>query len=365
MKVKKLNMKNKKQQIREDCKNMNATDKEEYKKNLRLQKKKEEQDFKLKVKQEKDKKKLEFKKLPKEEKEKIKMQIKAKEVSTKYIEFPYLEELNTMQLEELKNNNWVCVDPGKSNLLYMKNKNGITMNYTNRNHIRNTKRIKYQKLIENYKDKKHISTIENTLSLYSCKTCDYKKFKQYIKHKNELYEILLFDYKKEIFRKYKWYSHINKKRTEAKLVNNIKKTFGKDVIIVEGDWSIGKQMRGCLSTPNLGLKRKLAQHFKVYNLDEFRTSLLNCKTETKNENIFLPDKKEISRKIHQVLTYQTESKRMGCINRDENSVNNMINLVKYYLEFKNRPEKFRRDYKFSDTTKDTNPTLLASSGIMP
>ncbi len=124
-------------------------------------------------------------------------------------------------------------------------------------------------------------------------------------------------------------------------------------------------MRGCLSTPNLGLKRKLAQHFKVYNLDEFRTSLLNCKTETKNENIYLPDKKEIPRKIHSILTYQTENKRMGCINRDENSVNNMIKLVKYYLEFKDRPEKFRRDYKFSDITKDTNPNLLASSGIMP
>ena len=162
-------------------------------------------------------------------------------------------------------------------------------------------------------------------------TNDYKKFKKYIKHKNELYEILLFDYKKEIFRKYKWYSHINKKRTEDNLVNNIKKTFGENTTICFGDWSIGKQMRGCLSTPNLGLKRKLAQHFKVYNLDEFRTSLLNCKTETKNENIYLPDKKEILRKIHSILTYQTENKRMGCINRDENSVNNMIKLVKYYL----------------------------------
>jgi hypothetical protein len=56
---------------------------------------------------------------------------------------------------------------------------------------------------------------------------------------------------------------------------------------------------------------------------------------------------------------------MGCINRDENSVNNMINLVKYYLEFKNRPDKFKRDYKFPDPIKDTNPNLLASSGIMP
>jgi hypothetical protein len=60
--------------------------------------------------------------------------------------------------------------------------------------------------------------------------------------------------------------------------------------------------------------------------------------------MYLPDKKGIERKIHSILTYQTESKRMGCINRDENAVNNMIKIVNTYLLNKTRPEKFRRDY---------------------
>ena len=60
------------------------------------------------------------------------------------------------------------------------------------------------------------------------------------------------------------------------------------------------------------------------------------------------------RKIHSVLTYQTESKRMGCINRDENAVNNMIKIVKSYIDKKERPEKYRREYKFSEKTKDDN-----------
>ena len=47
-------------------------------------------------------------------------------------------------------------------------------------------------------------------------------------------------------------------------------------------------------------------------------------------------------KIHSILTYQTESKRLGCINRDENSVNNMIKLVNYYFKYKDRPEIFKR-----------------------
>ena len=34
--------------------------------------------------------------------------------------------------------------------------------------------------------------------------------------------------------------------------------------------------------------------------------MLNCKTEDKNENLYLPDKKQVVRKLHSVLMYQTE-----------------------------------------------------------
>ena len=39
---------------------------------------------------------------------------------------------------------------------------------------------------------------------------------------------------------------------------------------------------------------------------------------------------------------------MGCVNRDENAVNNMIKIVNTFIKDKTRPEKFRRDYKFSE-----------------
>jgi hypothetical protein len=63
------------------------------------------------------------------------------------------------------------------------------------------------------------------------------------------------------------------------------------------------------------------------------------KTEEKCENLYLPDKKGIVRSIHSILTYQTENNRMGCINRDENATNNMIKLVNYFIENKDRPNK--------------------------
>lgn len=63
------------------------------------------------------------------------------------------------------------------------------------------------------------------------------------------------------------------------MVNKIAKRYNKDHIIIIGDWSIGKQMRNFISIPNLTLKRKLQELFKVYNIDQFRTFCLSYKTE--------------------------------------------------------------------------------------
>jgi hypothetical protein len=85
---------------------------------------------------------------------------------------------------------------------------------------------------------------------------------------------------------------------------------------------------------------------------------LNYKTEEKNENIYLPDKKGKMRKVHAVLTYQMQNNRLGCINRDKNSVYNMKKLTLYYLENKSRPEKYKRglelEKKQKTPTKESN-----------
>ena len=56
---------------------------------------------------------------------------------------------------------------------------------------------------------------------------------------------------------------------EDNLLNKIEKEYSKEHIVIIGDWSIGKQMSNFISTPNIILKRKLKERFKVYNIDEF------------------------------------------------------------------------------------------------
>lgn len=80
-------------------------------------------------------------------------------------------------------------------------------------------------------------------------------------------KILLEKYKADIFRQYKWYGYVNKEKAHAseraKLVNEITDFYGENVIIIYGDWSKEKQMKGVISVPGIGLKRR----FKVYNCE--------------------------------------------------------------------------------------------------
>lgn len=155
-------------------------------------------------------------------------------------------------------------------------------------------------------------------------------------------EVLYKLYQNTKFRQYKWYAFINKKRTEDNMLNKIEKTYTKNSIIIIGDWSIGKQMKNFISTPNLSLKRKLQERFRVYDIDEYRTSCLNYKTEEVCNNLYLPDKKSKERKMHSILTYKMENKRNGCINRDKNGCKNIAKLFNYYMEYNERPEKYKR-----------------------
>jgi hypothetical protein len=347
-KQRKQNMKNKRKDNKKKTKDMTEEQKAEFKKKSDEEKKKKEQEFKLKLKEKKDKEKEEFKKLSKEEQKKILDKRKEEIKESKILngtDFLYLEDLNDKQLEEVKKNNWSVIDPGKSCLLMMKDKNGKKYRYTNRKHAKLTKRLKYQRLIQNYKNKNDISKVENELTKYNSRTCNFEKFKEFIKNKNKINTMLFEKYNKEIFRKYKWYGYLNRKHTETKMIKEIKNTFGKDSIIFFGDFSFKTNChKGNISTPNNRLKRLIGKQIKLYNLDEFRTSKLNHKTEEVCENLYLPDANGVIRKLHSVLTYKMENGQMGCINRDENAVNNMIKIVNHYLVKKERLLKYRRDY---------------------
>jgi hypothetical protein len=322
---------------------VNELQKEQQKK---INMKKAKQEYKGLSKKEKEQ--LKIKKRKKQKKIK-KLQKKVKKITKpKYIEFPYIDEVDKKELV----GNHVFIDPGKNCLLATLDDNGKRLLYTNKQRVTETKRLKYQRLIKNWKDKLGISTIENELSNYNSKTCDIDKFKIYITEKNKTNNKLFKLYENRKFRQYKWYGYINNKRANDNMLNIIEKQFGKNPIIIHGDWCIKKSMRSFISTPNISIKRKLKERFKVFNIDEYRTSCLHHKTNEKGDHLYFIDKKKKRRKLHSVLTFKMETTkkecnkyRLDCINRDYNGCLNMKMIFNHYMETGDRPLRYRRGYE--------------------
>ena len=301
--------------------------------------KKGRKDAKEMTEEEKERKKLDKKILQDEKKElnKLKQKDKPKKIE-KIQEFPYIDDVEKVDLE----GKHIFIDPGKRSLFTMMNDDGKFYSYTNKQRVNETKRLKYQNILKKYRDELEITSKENELSLYNSKSCNINKYREFITKKINTNEVLYRLYQNNKFRQYKWYAFINKKRTEDNMLNKIEKTYTKDSIIIIGDWSIGKQMKNFISTPNLSLKRKLQERFKVYNIDEYRTSCLNYKTEELSKNLYLVDKRNKERKMHSILTYKMENKRNGCINRDKNGCKNIQKVFNYYIEYDERPERYKR-----------------------
>jgi len=305
--------------------------------------------------EDKERDKITKKKLQDEKNEmnKLKQKIKPKKVEKTH-EFSYIDDV---EKEELKGNH-IFIDPGKRSLFTMMNDDGKFYSYTNKQRVNETKRLKYQNILKKYRDELEITSKENELSSYNSKSCIINKYREFITKKTNTNEVLYKLYQNNKFRQYKWYAFINKKRTEDNMLNKIEKTYTKDSIIIIGDWSIGKQMKNLISTPNLSLKRKLQERFKVYDIDEYRTSCLNYRTEELCKNLYLPDKKNKERKMHSILTYKMENKRNGCINRDKNGCKNIQKVFNYYIEYDERPERYRRGVDLQKTTNRNSAVKL-------
>jgi len=261
----------------------------------------------------------------------------------------------------------VFVDPGKRTLFTMmdndtsKRDKDRFFSYTNKMHVKMNKRLKYQRVIANFPAlyrEQHGMTEEDhsVLTGLNGKSCRPEEFRHFVNARETSDKIEGKMYREKKYRQYRWYAHINKKRAEDTMLNMIDSRYpSSEYTIIMGDWSPSTQMKHFISTPNLGLKRKLKERFRVYDIDEFRTSKLAFHTQEKTKCLYLPDKKNKMRKRHPILTYQMENNRKGCINRDKNACKNIQLVFDSIIETGERPERFRRNYKLDDG-KSKTPT---------
>ena len=283
------------------------------------------------------------------------------------MEFTKVENLSEEKCDEYLTDKYklVSLDPGKIRPISMIDENNKFFKYTacRRRVETYTKRSNY--IILQEKKKNGIIEKETKLSNYNSRTLNQEKYKNFITNKTCLNNEVKEFYQKPLFRKLAFRRFIRTKQSEVKLLNDIENTYltkeeikqGKKIVILHGDYSRTSQMKGCISTPNIGMKKLLLSRFDIVEVNEFNTSKLYNKTLKEMENVSVKRKKH-KKSLHEILTPKEETKCRIFVNRDVNACKNILLLGKCYLESQTRPEEFTR--KVIKSAKVKKPKKQAS-----
>ena len=275
----------------------------------------------------------------------------------------YIDEATLEEKQEIKRRKIVSVDPGKANMVYLSD-GEKKLRLTNSQRRHETRSIYDSRKILKKREDSNIIGPETELSKFNGKTANLDEYKEYIKKKVEVDEIIMKLYQDLYFRKLKWRRCINTRRSEDKFLNNIKKIFGEDPLLAYGDFSSGNHhMKGVYPSMGNGLRSKIWKWYDIFMVNEYMTSQLCCKCEKKLVNF----RDKNNEKVHRLLvcpdciTSGSESKKTSYINRDMNACINIIKVAKSILETGERPLNFRRKKvetvkkKYRFKKKKTNP----------
>lgn len=259
----------------------------------------------------------------------------------------YISDLNSSDLKTCETKTLVSVDPGKLSLVYMLDQKKNKLRYSAPQRRFESKAKRCQEIIENEKTRQKINEIENTLSLYNSKTVKLNRFKEYIKKKTIVNGLLKKFYYLKLWRKFKWRKWIATRKSEDLFLNRIESTFGKkeDLLICYGNWSRRKQMKYMMPTKGIGLRRIISKRFNVVLVDEYKTSALCSRCNSKLTNY---------KNIHRVLVctkcegISSESRKNIFMHRDINACMNMLRLSNKWIKTQSRLKAFCRSESETD-----------------
>jgi len=267
-------------------------------------------------------------------------------------EFTKLEDLTKAQCDgylQTDKYKLVSLDPGKIRPITMIDENNKFFKYTACRRRFETYTKRSNAIILQEKQKNGIIQKETELSNYKSNTFSTTDFKQFITKKTEINNELKAFYRQKLFRKLAFRRFVRTKQSEIKLLNEIENAYltkeeikqGKKLVILHGDYSRTTQMKGCIPTPNIGIKKLLMSRFEIIDVNEYNTSKLYNKTLKEMENVVVKRKKH-KKSLHEILTPKEEAKNRIFVNRDVNACKNILLLGKCYLVNQTRPVEFTR-----------------------
>ena len=257
-------------------------------------------------------------------------------------EFHNIEDLSKEQLDELKPRNIVGCDPGKHSLVYMMDKNGNKLEYTASQRKIESYGKRNQRILLQEKKKHNIIEKETKLSIQNSKSVNYEKFKLYLIEKNKLNKETIDFYKKDVWRKMKFRQYSYGKKSIDTFLNNIKETFGENILIGYGNWSRSSQMKYIMPTMNKGLRKLIHKKYDTITINEYYTSQKCCECYQKINHH--KDKKGVD--IYRLFTCSNcvscENKNVVFRTRDKNSAINILKLTDCWIKTQTRPIEFQK-----------------------
>jgi len=256
----------------------------------------------------------------------------------------------------------VCIDPNKRDLIYCGT-------YEDNNENNKLKLFRYTscqrrkemktKLYNKRKYDPYIKKLESK-KIIDKRSINTNALKKYIINCNKIDTILRPLYMKDIYRKLKWYSYLNQKKSENKMIKNFEKQMGhrKNTIVTIGDYSC-KSSNMCGTLPAIAksiIKIFKSAQYETYIISEVNTSKLcnHCggemETFLQRKSPKPPNKNNLNNKnfdanklypVHGLLRCKSVEHNCQVIhNRDTNAVLNMLKIVRLTKETLTRPLQY-------------------------
>ena len=286
----------------------------------------------------------------------------------------YIDEIETKELQTKK---IVGIDPNKGDLIYCVDecsKESNTFRYSQDQRRKETKSKKYRNIIQRMKhhkvDGKNIYEYETELSHYNRKTLDVTKFKEYLTVKNRMNYFIASFYQNTLFRKLKFNSYINTKKSEQKMICNFRKIFGtpEDVVICIGYWEQRKQMKYKEPTIGVGMRTLFRKNgYKVYLVDEYRTSCKCSKCDGGICEKFMVRENPKPKKTDIRLVWGLLRCKNGCgtWNRDRNSASNIYKIAYNAIHNVARPSYLCRTMYHTTSTSSKKQNIHGNEKTQP
>jgi len=251
----------------------------------------------------------------------------------------YIKKLTDLSKEECQEiKNIIAIDPGKRALMTMVNSKGVIYSITNARRRVETGAKRSQQILLAEKELSNLNVREVKLSKETKRTTSFDKYTKFLGIKQQNPQLGEF-YQRELWRKLTLNRYIRTQSFNHRILNEISKKYGKDVVIGLGNWSnnCSTQLKGSAPSLNKSLYKILSGCFRVLEVDEFRTSKLYNRDTTKE----LEKKKVRGKRRHALLTLKGKSNGV-IINRDNNASKNILGICEEYLKNQTRPQAFNR-----------------------